>query len=73
MNVCLAHAAPEAEAWIVPLEDGELRVSLPACLDELARTALNCGAFKAEPDALKTFSCADSGRIVTLVLAGVTP
>ena len=73
MNVCLAHAAPEAEAWIVPLEDGELRVSLPARLDELARTALSCGAFKAEPDALKTFSCADGGRIVTLVLAGVMP
>ena len=37
MDVCLTHCAPEADAWIVPFEDGELRVSLPQNLDELAR------------------------------------
>ena len=73
MDVCLTHCAPEADAWIVPFEDGELRVSLPKNLDELARAALNGSAFKPSPDALKTFSCAQDGRIVTLVLAGVAP
>ncbi len=73
MDVCLTHCAPEADAWIVPFEDGELRVSLPQNLDELARAALNGSAFKPSPDALKTFSCAQDGRIVTLVLAGVAP
>ena len=73
MDVCLTHCAPEADAWIVPFEDGELRISLPQSLDELARAALNGSAFKPSPDALKTFSCAQDGRIVTLVLAGVAP
>ena len=41
MDVCLTHCAPEADAWIVPFEDGELRCEIYRVADPYADTTVN--------------------------------